>query len=158
MSSRWRIGFRALYRVLRLADPVIRGWWLAAGLGNVVELRVPSRRSGRMRSILVGVLRTGDALYLGHPNGHVQWTLDLAAAGEGELRWPGAAESVAFRPVWLAPGVERSAAIRATRQHPFPGNLVYRLGRRHIEAVGVFCRLEPAARDRLDEERPPMAA
>jgi hypothetical protein len=37
---------------------------------------------------------------------------------------------------------ERESVIRATGQQPFPGNLSYRLGRRHIRAVGVFFRLE----------------
>jgi hypothetical protein len=39
--------------------------------------------------------------------------------------------------------MERGDAIRATSQHPFPGNLIYRLGRGHIRAVGVFFRIMP---------------
>jgi hypothetical protein len=50
-----------------------------------------------------------------------------------------------FTAVRLPMGDEREGAIRATGQHPFPGNLVYRLGRGHVRAVGVFFRLEAAA-------------
>ena len=38
----------------------------------------------------------------------------------------------AFRASRLPDGPERDAAIKATWQHPFPGNVVYRLGRRHV--------------------------
>ena len=38
---------------------------------------------------------------------------------------------------------ERERAIRATGQHPFPGNMVYRLGRRHVRSQGVYFRLDP---------------
>jgi len=45
----------------------------------------------------------------------------------------------------MGPGLERDAAVRATfRQHPFPGNALYRLAGRHVAANGVFFRLEPA--------------
>jgi hypothetical protein len=42
----------------------------------------------------------------------------------------------------VGPGAEREAAILATMQHPFPGNVIYRLGRSHVRATGVFFRLE----------------
>ena len=140
MSRFWSTAYRVQYRFLALLDPLIRAVWRRFGVGNVVELSVPSRRGGRPRSRLVGLLHAGQGRYIGHPNGHVGWTRDLAVAGAGVLSWPdGAAWS--FRAHILAPGDEREAAIRATSQHPFPGNLVYRLGRRHIRAVGVFFRL-----------------
>lgn len=142
MSRTWRIAFRALYQFLRFADPLIRGWYRAYGVGNVRELRVRSRRSGRTRSVLVGILEGPDGLYLGHPDGHVEWTLDLEAAGEGELRWRDG-PAIAFRPVLLEAGSERDAAIEATDQHPFPGNLVYGLARSQIREVGVYFRLDP---------------
>ena len=44
----------------------------------------------------------------------------------------------------LCPGPERTAVIVATaRQQPFPGNVVYRLARPHILAVGRYFRLDP---------------
>jgi hypothetical protein len=59
---------------------------------------------------------------------------------------------VAIRAVLLPPGQERSAVISATNQHPFPGNLVYWLARRHILAVGRYYRLEPLGPSRLSAE------
>ena len=65
------------------------------------------------------------------------------AASHGTLVLPGGGE-IEVRAVPLPDGPERERAIRATSQHPFPGNLVYRLGRRHVRAAGVFFRLDPA--------------
>lgn len=131
-----------MYAGLRLLDPLIRVWWRGYGLGNVVELVTPGRRTGRPRSVLVGLLVADGQWYVGHPNRHVSWTRNLAAAGEGTVRVHGVA-AVAVTAVLLPPGHERDAAIRATSQHPFPGNVIYRLARRHIQAVGVYFRLDP---------------
>jgi hypothetical protein len=128
--------------MIRWLDPLIRAVWGSVGLGNVVELRVPGRRSGRERRVLVGLLGVAGRMYLGHPNGASGWTRNLESAGEGTLVIPGTG-SVAVRPVRLDPSPERDAVILATSQHPFPGNLLYRLARRHIRAVGVYFRLEP---------------
>jgi hypothetical protein len=129
------------YRILALIDPIVRAAWRRLGIGNVVELEVPSRRGAGSRRRLVGLLRVGDRRFVGHPNGDVGWTRDLRAAGEGTVRWP-EGTTIQYAATLLAPGQERESAIRATNQHPFPGNLMYRLGRRHIRAVGVFFRLE----------------
>ena len=142
MSSFWRAAFRLQYRLLAWLDPLIRAGWRRFGIGNVVELRVSHRSGDGQRSRLVGLLRAGTTRYIGHPNGEVGWTRDLAAAGGGTICWPSQIEW-AFEAVRLDPGREREAAIRATSQHPFPGNLIYRLARGHIRAKGVFFRLEP---------------
>jgi len=72
----------------------------------------------------------------------VPWTRNLEAAGGGEVsfRWPGAIPVRAHR---LPEGDLRDAAIGATGQHVFPGNVVYRLARRHVRAVGVYFLIEP---------------
>jgi hypothetical protein len=142
-SRFWRVAYRVLYRILALMDPVVRGWWRRFGLGNVVEVTIERRAAGGQRSRLLGLLHADGRLYLGHPNGHVGWTRDLAAAGKGTLT-SADGSGTAFRATLLAPGAEREAAIRATTQHPFPGNLAYRLGWSHVRAVGVFFRVEPA--------------
>lgn len=149
MSRTWSWIFRALYAVLGLADPLIRSWYESFGLGNVVEVRLVGHRSGSPRRVLLGLLRAGEGLYLGHPNGQVAWTRNLFSAGHGELRWRDG-PVLDFRPVLLPDGDERDAAIRATDQHPFPGNLIYRAGRGHVRAAGVYFRLEPVSptRDR----------
>lgn len=142
MLSFWRAAFRLQYRILAFADPLIRAMWRGQGIGNVFELRVSRRNGTGSRSRLVGLLISGTRSYLGHPNGHVGWTRDLEAAGVGQLRWPNGDEW-RFRATRLPPGKEREEAIRATGQHPFPGNLVYRLGRRHVRSEGVYFRLDP---------------
>jgi len=136
-SSAWAIYLRVQYRLIRLLDPLIRTWWRAYGLGNVVELRVAGRRSGTERRVLVGLLQDEGDWFLGHPNGDSAWTRNLAAAGGGSLvlSWPTAVPIFARR---LDPGPDRDRAILATWQHPFPGNVVYRLARRHILAVGAY--------------------
>lgn len=153
MSVFWRAAFRATYWLLARLDPLIRWFWERIGMGNVVELTV-QRRGGRgERARLVGLLRAGERLYLGHPNGPVGWTSDLEAAGVGTIRWPGG-QQTRVRAVRLAAGMERGDAIRATGQHPFPGNLIYRLGRGHVRAVGVFFRITPLDDTPLDD--PPL--
>jgi hypothetical protein len=142
VSGTWSRVFRGLYRVIGWLDPVLRSAHRAYGIGNVVELRVPGRRSGHQRTTLLGLLRVGDRMYLGHPNGDCGWTRNLEAAGGGELLLRGA-PPVEFRAVRLSPGPERDVVIHSTGQHPFPGNAIYRLGRRHVLAVGTYFRLEP---------------
>ncbi len=150
-SRAWSLWFRAMYRVLRVLDPLIRGVHRTVGLGNVVELRVRGRRTGRIRSVTLGILRAGEGLYLGHPNGHTAWTRNLLGAREAELSWHGGIRT-AIRARPLPDGEERHAAIMATWQHPFPGNLIYRLARGHILAAGVYFRVEPV--DGADDEAP----
>lgn len=143
MQSFWRTAFRALYWFLAVMDPLIRSVWLNVGIGNVVELRVDKRNGSGARSRLVGLLRAGGELYLGHPSGHVGWTRDLEAAGQGILVWP-EGDDLHFRVTLLdASDEQREQAIRATSQHPFPGNMIYRLGRGHVRREGVFFRLDP---------------
>lgn len=146
MSRFWRAAFRVQYRILALIDPLVHRLWQRFGIGNVVELHVARRDRGGERVRLIGLLRVGEGRYVGHPNGHVGWTRDLAAAGAATIAWP-EGTSVRFRSTPMPAGSERESAILATGQHPFPGNLMYRLGRRHIRAVGVFFRLEPPATD-----------
>lgn len=144
MTSFWRRAFKVQYRLLAWLDRPIHALWRRVGIGNVLELRVARRDGKGERSRLVGLLHARDGSYLGHPNGDAGWTRDLQAAGGGVLRYPNGAEW-RFTAARLPVGDEREQAIRATGQHPFPGNLVYRLGRGHVRRVGVFFRLKAAA-------------
>jgi hypothetical protein len=141
-SRFWRRFLPVMYGLIQLLDPLIHRWWRVAGLGNVVELRVEGRRSGRPRVVLLGLLRDGNRWFLGHPNGDVEWTRNLGAAGEAELAFRGL-PPLPIRAHRLEPGELRDRAILATGQHPFPGSLVYRLARAHIRAVGAFFAVEP---------------
>lgn len=142
-SSGWRRYLRLQYRLIRAADPLARALWHAGALGITGELEVVGRRTGRSRRVLLGVLQVDGDRYVGHPNGEVAWTANLAAAGRASLAMPGqAGQAVTATP--LDPGPERTAVIVATaRQQPFPGNVIYRLARRHILAVGRYFRLDP---------------
>jgi hypothetical protein len=144
-STFWHRWFPIQYRIIRWLDPLVRRWWSLRGLGDTAELQVRGRRTGLRRSVLVGLLEVNGRWYVGHPNGPVAWTRNLEAAGRATLvRHPGSVVMVAAEA--LPPGVERSAAIAATFvQHPFPGNVVYRLAGRHIEAAGAFFRLAPVS-------------
>jgi deazaflavin-dependent oxidoreductase (nitroreductase family) len=142
-SRAWHAAFRVLYAFLGLLDPLIRAWWRAYGLGNVVELEVPGRRTAQPRRVIVGLLTAGERWYVGHPNGDVDWTRNLAAAGRADVRLAGTLP-VTVDATPLPDGEERESAIRATDQHPFPGNAIYGLARRHVRAAGVYFRLDPA--------------
>ncbi len=143
-SRFWHAAFKLQYRILAIIDPLVGNVWRHFGIGNVVELEVAQRSGKGMRRRFIGVLAANSNWYVGHPDGEVGWTRDLRAAREGRLVWHDGREW-RFRAQELPPGDEREAAIRSTGQHPFPGNLVYRLGRRHVRSTGVFFRLvDPA--------------
>jgi hypothetical protein len=140
-SVAWRWYLRGQYRLIRLLGPFVQTYWKVYGLGNVVELRVSGRRTGRQRPVLLGLLVDGDRWFLGHPNGDVAWTRNLEAISTAELvlRWP---TPVSIRATRLPAGDLRDRAILATGQHVFPGNIVYRLARAHVRAVGVYFAIE----------------
>lgn len=133
-----------MYRFIGFMDPLIRASWRASGLGlrNVVELRVVGRRSGVYRRILLTLLRDGDQWFLVHPSDDVNWTRNLEAAGTADLAFRGLVP-VSVQARRLEPGELRDRAIRSTGQQPFPANLIYRLARAHIRAVGVVFAIDP---------------
>ncbi|HYL40177.1 MAG TPA: hypothetical protein VET90_02610 [Candidatus Binatus sp.] len=140
-STAWQRAFPLEYRIIRLLDPLARRWWQLAGLGNVVELRVVGRRTGLPRRVLLGLLRDGHRWFLGHPSGDVAWTRNLEAAGGGQVAFHDG-RVLEVRASRLPAGDLRDRAISSTGQHVFPGNLVYRLARAHIRAVGTYFLIE----------------
>ena len=142
VSRFWSHTFRSFYWVITHLQPLVRPWAQRGVLGNVVELIVTGRRTGRRRVVLLGLLRVGDGWYLGHPNGEVAWTRNLDAASSATLVI--ARQPIQIRPELLPVGEERRRVIAATwHQHVFPGNLMYWLARRHILAIGRYYRIEP---------------
>jgi hypothetical protein len=142
-SAGWRWFFRALYRVLRLLDPLIRWWWRSGtpGLARSADVLVAGRVSGRPRSVLVTLLTVDGVGYIGHPNGAAPWTRNVEAAGSFELGFADGRRTQ-VRAIRVSAGPEREAVIRATwSQQPFPGNVIYSLARRHVRQVGVYYRL-----------------
>lgn len=141
----WALAFRGFYRLVRLLDRPIRAWWRRVGLADTVELVVPGRRSGRPRSVLVGLLVVDGRAYVGHPSGDAGWTRNLRAGGRAVLVDRRGKRTV-VRATVLEPGPERTAAIEATwRQHPLPARPLYRAARSHILRWGVYFRLDRAA-------------
>lgn len=142
-SGAWHWTFRATYALLRILDPLLRWSWFSVGIGITSKLTVPGRRTGRERSVLVGLIRVNGAWYVGHPNGEVAWTANLRDAGSARLApRPEATIHVTATP--LDRGHERDEVIMATsEQQPFPGNLLYGAARRHILSEGRYFRLEP---------------
>jgi len=132
-----------VYAVLRVLDPLLRWSWFSVGIGITSRLTVRGRRTGRERSVLVGLISVGDRWYVGHPNGEVNWTANLRSSGRARLApRPETVIEVLAEP--LPPGAERDAVILATsEQQPFPGNLMYRAARRHILSEGRYFRLQP---------------
>lgn len=149
-SMVWSVAWPALYRIVRLLDPLIRSWIAGGlpGLDGIVELRYVGPQTGRPRRVLVTLLSTGGRWYVGHPNGQTSWLRAIQMSGSVEVEPPGA-QGPHFRVEPVPLGAERDAIIRATaHQQPFPADLLYRAAQRHIAAVGVYVRLvpEPAAR------------
>ena len=82
-------------------------------------------------------------------NGATNWTRNLDAAGTAMLVLPHQ-QPVAIVPELLVDPDERRRVISTTwHQHPFPGNLIYWLARRHIAAVGRYYRIEPELSDAI---------
>jgi deazaflavin-dependent oxidoreductase (nitroreductase family) len=138
-----------MYSIIGFLDPWIRPWWVSFGLGNVVDLRVVGRRTGAPRRVLLTLLRDGEQWFLGHPNGDVAWTRNLDAAGTADIVFR-AAGPVTVKARRLDPRDPvaahlRDRAIASTGQHPFPGNVIYRLARAHIRAVGVYFAVDRAS-------------
>jgi hypothetical protein len=141
-SGAWSHLWPTWYRLIRFTDGVLVPLTLSRGYGNLVLLHVPGRRSGVDRRVLLGLLHLGEQRYLGHPNGDTDWTLNVRATSRIALESADLPRT-SFAPLVLAPGPERDAVVRAAfRQHPFPGNAIYRLAARHVFANGVFFRLE----------------
>ena len=135
-----------MYRFIELVDPLIRAAWHGSGVGlhNVVDVRVAGRRTGIYRHVLLTLLVDGERWFLGHPNGDVPWTLNLEAAGTADVVFRRSAP-LTVRATRLEPGPLRDRAVLATNTQPFPANVIYRLARRHIRAVGVFFAIEPVS-------------
>jgi hypothetical protein len=143
----WAPWWPRWYRLIRLMDGLLRPLVKRLGYANLVLMRVPGRRSGKERQVLLGELRVGERRYLGHPNGDTDWTLNVRAADHITLERANRPRA-RFRPVVLGPGPERDAVLSATyQQHPFPGNAFYRLAAGHVRAYGVYFRLEPISEE-----------
>lgn len=153
----WARWWRGWYRSLRLVEAPLAWLTRRRGFGNLVMVQVVGRRSGQLRELPLGLLTVDGARYLGHPSGDCGWTLNLRAAGWATIERAGRPRA-RVTAVALEGGPERDAVIRASfQQHPFPGNLLYRLARRHVQASGVFFRLSTDGAQVGSTRLPPVA-
>ncbi len=83
---------------VRVVNPCV-SWLVLHGMNvwGARVLAVRGRVSGEWRTTPVNVLALDGRRYLVAPRGHVQWTRNLRAAGEGELRIGGRAEAFTAR-------------------------------------------------------------
>ena len=141
-SPLWQLIFRVAYAILRVTDRALRSSWMSGAMGITALLTVPGRRTGRERSVLVGLIQVDEHWYVGHPNGDVAWTLNLRDARHARVA-PTVHASIDVSAEPLQPGEERDAVIHAAaEQQPFPGNVLYRAARRHILSEGRYFRIE----------------
>jgi deazaflavin-dependent oxidoreductase (nitroreductase family) len=104
------------------------------------EIVIVGRRTGVARSSVVTLFELDGRWYVGNPNGDAQWARNLAAAGAAVVLRSTTRTAVAAS--ILQDGPERDRVVRATAHQPPPANLVYRLGRRHVQAAGSYFRLD----------------
>ena len=144
-SRIWDLFFRVAYRLVRLADPAVRAVRRLVPVATIEELRMVGRATGRQRRVLVTLLTVEGRTYAGHPNGsRAAWVRNLLADGRATLVYRDG-RRVQVRASLVAGGPERAAVIRSTfAQQPIPANLVYWLARRHVDAVGMYFRLDPS--------------
>ena len=147
-------GRSAQYALIKFLDLLIRREWRSTGigLGNVVELRVAGRRSGRYRSVLLTLLREGERWFLGHPNGDVAWTLNLEAAGTADSSSPGPCRS---RSVLVDSPARPRCADAPLRPAPVPATSSTGPPARHIRAVGVYFEVDRSPDRRRHGAAPP---
>jgi hypothetical protein len=88
VSRFWDRAFRVFYWIIATLGPLLRPVVERVELGNLVELILPGRRTGKQRVVLLGLLRVESGWYLGHPNGAANWTRNLDAASAAGPRVP----------------------------------------------------------------------
>jgi hypothetical protein len=138
--------WRAVFRVMFLTPkPFMRLVTRLQPAAPIREVRIVGRRTGRERRHLLTVLDIDGRWYVGHPNGRSQWIRNLVAAGSATVVDRG--EHVTVRPVELTEGLERDAVIKGLSTQPFPAGRIYGGAERHLTAVGVYLRLDPADTD-----------
>ena len=110
----------------------------------VQEVAIIGRRSGLERRLFLGLITVGDTRYVGSSNGTTNWTRNLAAAGTAEvITFDGRRTRMVATE--LERGPERTAVIDAVCRAPFPAGPMYRLARRHVEAVGRYFEIAPTS-------------
>jgi deazaflavin-dependent oxidoreductase (nitroreductase family) len=139
-------------RFLRLVNPVARGLipaGLPTGAPNVL-LTMRGRRSGRIRTVPVGMLELDGRRFVQASYGETGWVANLRADGEATVIHPGG-RRVPVQAIELSPE-EAGAVLRRALQR-FRRSRVIRalVGPRFRPPIGVLLKLRIRIDDTLEE-------
>jgi deazaflavin-dependent oxidoreductase (nitroreductase family) len=139
-------------RFLRLVNPLARKL-IAAGLPTGapnVLLTMRGRRSGKMRTVPVGIVGVDGRTSVQASYGETGWVANLRADGEATVTHPGG-RRVSVRAIELPP--EEGAAVLRQSLQPFRRSRALRvlLGPRFRPPIGVLWRLRVRIDETLEE-------
>jgi deazaflavin-dependent oxidoreductase (nitroreductase family) len=154
-SPRLDVRNRVGGRLLRLANPLVRrliSAGLPTGAPNVL-LSMRGRRSGKLRTVPVGIVDLGGRSFVQSSYGETGWVANLRADGEATVIYPGG-RRIPVQAIELSPE-EGGAVLRGALQR-FRRSRVLRalLGPHFRPPIGVLWRL----RTRIDETLEEYAA
>ena len=143
---------RVAGRFLRFFNPLARGMisaGLPTGAPNVL-LTVRGRRSGKPRTVPLGMLEFDNAWYVQACYGETGWVANLREAGEATVTRPGG-RRVPVRAIELPP--EAAAAVLQRALEPFGRSRVFRalLGRRARGPAAILWGFRMRIDDTLEE-------
>ncbi|MDR0358198.1 MAG: nitroreductase family deazaflavin-dependent oxidoreductase [bacterium] len=139
-------------RLLRLLNPLTR-WLISAGLPTGapnVLLTMHGRRSGKIRTVPLGLLELDGRWFVQASYGETGWVANLRAAGEATLTYPGD-RRIAVRAVELTADEAGVILDRALETHRRSRFLRFLVGPRFRPPVGVLLSLGLRIDDVLEE-------
>jgi deazaflavin-dependent oxidoreductase (nitroreductase family) len=139
-------------QMLRLFNPVTRRFISAGiptGAPNVL-LTTRGRRSGKLRTVPVGMIVLGGRWFVQSSYGERGWVANLRTDGHAVVTHPGG-RRVQVQTIPLSPA-EGGAVLRSALQQ-FPRSRILRalLGRQFRPPIGVLWRLRVRVDDTIDE-------
>jgi deazaflavin-dependent oxidoreductase (nitroreductase family) len=143
---------RAAGRFLRLANPIARRLipaGLPTGAPNVL-LAMRGRRSGRIRSVPLGILELGGRSFVQASYGETGWVANLRANGEATVTHPGG-RGAPVQAIELEPEEAGAVLQRALQRFPRSRVVGALLGPRFRPPIGVLLTLRIRIDDTLDE-------
>lgn len=151
-SRRLDLRNRMAGRLLRLANPLARrliSAGLPTGAPNVL-LTMRGRRSGKLRSVPVGMLELGGRWFVQASYGETGWVANLRADGEATLTYPGG-RAIPVQAVELTAEEAGAVLERALESHRRSRFLRAVLGPRFRPPIGVLLTLGVRIDDTRDE-------
>jgi len=143
---------RVAGRFLRLVNPLAR-WLIPAGLPTGapnVLLTMRGRRSGKLRTVPLGLLELDGRWFVQTTYGETGWVANLRADGEATVTQPGG-RRVPVQAIELPP--EEAGAVLRCALERFRRSRVFRslLGRRARPPIGVLLKLRIRIDDTVEE-------